>query len=457
MPADPVPGQARGRARAGRGVPAAVGRAGVPAVRERAVRVAARAERAQCQPGRAAVQLGDQLPHHRREPGGRAGRRRPGERKPERGSGFRRLGVQVVHDLHVVADEADRHQHHGRRRARRQRAAVGGPSPGRRVTVRRLTGQPVALPLRQRGQVVVHVRSQPGHARRAAAALEDQVVAEGATTHPFGDQSGRFRQLGLVAAADRTPDGGALGHAAAAGGHAERDAVRGEHQPGAGLGRPGQAGQGLLGAGGERLDEAGVVEVGADLVDPGRVRPGRGHRPVDVVQVLAAGRVGAVGGRRERDRASHAVGRHPPHGVIEVRLPVPVAPVERQLERVRAEGGADRGEHVAALGVDRADPVDRVVVLGHLRQPLPGDAAAAGDVLQERQHVVGTLGAAEGHQQERVVGGHGSIQPGTNRAQVTSLVRRAPAGPRGTGRPVKRLPAGSIFRFCSVFGRKGAR
>src|SRR6185312_15334024 len=66
----------------------------------------------------------------------------------------------------------------------------------------------------------------------------------------------------------------------------------------------------------------------------------------------------------------------------------------------------------SALLVDRAHPADRVVVLGHAGQPLRGDAAAAGDVLQERHDVSGAFRAAERDEQEGVVGRHVSIQPG---------------------------------------------
>ena len=49
------------------------------------------------------------------------------------------------------------------------------------------------------------------------------------------------------------------------------------------------------------------------------------------------------------------------------------------------------------------------VVLGDGLQPLPRDATTAGDVLQERHDIVGSFGAAEGQQQQRVdVAGHSS-------------------------------------------------
>src|SRR3712207_9542764 len=51
------------------------------------------------------------------------------------------------------------------------------------------------------------------------------------------------------------------------------------------------------------------------------------------------------------------------------------------------------------------DALPILVVLADLHQALPGDAASAGDVLEERHDVVGLLGAAEGDEQHGVVGG----------------------------------------------------
>ena len=66
---------------------------------------------------------------------------------------------------------------------------------------------------------------------------------------------------------------------------------------------------------------------------------------------------------------------------------------------------AQRVQQRAVLRVDRADPAEQEVVLPDLLEPLPGDAAAARDVLQERDDVVRALGAAEGEQQQGVVRG----------------------------------------------------
>jgi hypothetical protein len=70
---------------------------------------------------------------------------------------------------------------------------------------------------------------------------------------------------------------------------------------------------------------------------------------------------------------------------------------------VRREVRVDRREQVPALLVDRGHAVEVVVVLGHLEQALLGHATTARHIAQERHHVVGVLGAAEGEQEKRVI------------------------------------------------------
>ena len=257
--------------------------------------------------------------------------------------------------------------------------------------------------LGQFAQVVADVRCQPRLGRRTAPALVGQSVRVRIAAHPFGDKTGGLGEFGHVP----VPSSGPAGLS-----HRDRDAVCREDQVGivAHAGR--KRGQRGARAGGERLDEARVVEEAPDLVDPGRARADRGAGPLDVIQVLPAARVGAVGGGHEGDGAPHAVVSHGPHRVGQVRRPVPVPPVDGERQAAGREVGADRGQQIPALLVDRAHPAHRVVVLGHAGQPLRRDAAAAGDVLQERHDLAGAFRAAERDKQEGVVCRHASIQPG---------------------------------------------
>jgi hypothetical protein len=167
--------------------------------------------------------------------------------------------------------------------------------------------------------------------------------------------------------------------------------VRGEHEPGAGGVRGAHAVD-------ERLDEARMVVVMPDLVDLRRALADLGARRGDVVPVLPARRVTPVRAGDERERAPDTVVAHPAQRVGEHRVPVPVAPVHRQIQMWR-----QRVEQRAALLVDRRYAAEVPVVLGDLRQPLRRHAAAPRDVCQERQHVVRAFRPAEGEQQERVV------------------------------------------------------
>ena len=100
----------------------------------------------------------------------------------------------------------------------------------------------------------------------------------------------------------------------------------------------------------------------------------------------------------------------------------------------------------AVLVVDRALPADRGVVLGHFEQALARDAAATGDVLEERQYVVRAFGAAEAQQQDRVVrveAGHWSIVA-------------LPMGTREAALARARLPGGRNLRWQSRTRPSGA-
>ena len=90
-------------------------------------------------------------------------------------------------------------------------------------------------------------------------------------------------------------------------------------------------------------------------------------------------------------------------------MPVAVAPINRQRRPVPVELGHQRHQQAAVLGVDRADALEEVVVLGDLLHTLGGNILAAEHVLQKRQHVVPFFRAAEGDQQQGVVGmAHGT-------------------------------------------------
>ena len=123
--------------------------------------------------------------------------------------------------------------------------------------------------------------------------------------------------------------------------------------------------------------------------------------------------------------------------VVEVRVPVAVAPEHRQVDAAAGELGLEGRLQLAVVLVDRADAAEVAVVVRDLLEALVGDAAPARDVAQERDHVVLTLGAAEPGEQDRVVGDRlgdvlGSLLRGGRRARH-DRVDRAGCGCRGSG------------------------
>ncbi len=155
----------------------------------------------------------------------------------------------------------------------------------------------------------------------------------------------------------------------------------------------------------ERGDERGGVEVLAHLVHLElALEAGVAQGLAEVLAVLAAARVAGVGAGGEHEHLAVALGVHPLDGFRDVRRPVAVAPVDRQVDAAGGQLGLEGRLQRAVLRVDRGNAAVLAVVVGHLLEALVGDAAAGGDVAQERDDVVLPLRAAEGRQQDRVVG-----------------------------------------------------
>ena len=152
-----------------------------------------------------------------------------------------------------------------------------------------------------------------------------------------------------------------------------------------------------------RFDEAGMVVEDAQLVDLRRFGADLGPGANDVVEILAATRVGAVGGRDESQRAADAVTNHRAQGIGQQRMPVPIAPIDRQVDPVGGELGLQGGNERAVVVVDRTPAVEAVVVLGDGEHALARDVAAPQHVLQEGDDVLTTFRPPEREDQQRVV------------------------------------------------------
>lgn len=154
----------------------------------------------------------------------------------------RGLGVEVIEDLHVVRHEPDGRHHDG--------------------------GHALAVQLLQ---VVADVGLQPWDVRGAGAGLVDQpprVVDAGPLPYGVGDQLGDVQVLAHVRAALPVLLDGARGV-----GGRDGDGVRAEREVGAVAHVLGEVCQRLQDALDHGFDEAGVVEVVPQLVDPRRLEP----------------------------------------------------------------------------------------------------------------------------------------------------------------------------------------
>ena len=83
-------------------------------------------------------------------------------------------------------------------------------------------------------------------------------------------------------------------------------------------------------------------------------------------------------------------------------MPVAIAEIDRQIQPGIGEVGLQRRDDPLIQRVDRRDPTEVQVVLRDLGEPFGGHPATPSDVLQEGDHVLGTLGTAEGQQQQGV-------------------------------------------------------
>ena len=175
------------------------------------------------------------------------------------------LGVEVVEDLHMVGDKADR----------RDDDAGGEVS------------------LLDFPEVVKHVGLEPGLGGRTAAALEYQAVSRSAECRRY--QAAHFFQLGYVAAAL---------------GHGERNTVRGVDHTRALTGVIGKVVECSTNALHRGFDESGMVVERAQLVDLRSTRPRLSLRSRDVLAILPASGVGTVGRRDKGKGVADTVALH---------------------------------------------------------------------------------------------------------------------------------------------------
>ena len=153
-----------------------------------------------------------------------------------------------------------------------------------------------------------------------------------------------------------------------------------------------------------RLDEAGMVEEHAQLVDLRRLsaQPPAERRSMSS-RYCRQPEYELNGARDECQSAPDAVGGHLAKRVGQQRVPIAVAPVDRQLRSMIGQFPRQGRHQRTILLVDRTHAAEVVIVLGDFEHPLAGHFPAAKHVFQERQHVVRPLRPAERNDQNGVV------------------------------------------------------
>ena len=342
---------------------------------------------------------------------------------PQARGGFLRLGVEVVDDLHVVADEPDRDDDGaGQRRcvARDfleeivdiglEPAGLRGPGP------------------RAIDEVVAQIRAAEDAAQLRHDRLNEGVVLGDVADLGCGGSRVRRGLAPLLLGAT------ARGRGGLAECRAEREG-RGSrlHAHGDGVGNEDQANPGRVDAARSeglprapdgcdlRARHAGGRVVGADLVqddvgvgivgavlgaqDDGTPLATQGLRCLgEVFAVLAAPRVRGVGGGGQDEDAPGARLGELIEAFGDEGMPVAVSPPDGDVVPTASELGRQVRDQTLVAGVDGRDPAEALVVGGDLEQALVGDSAATRRVAHEREDVLLAVRATVGQQHDRVVG-----------------------------------------------------
>ena len=417
----------------GAGMPTGAGGRGVPGARRREAAVA-RADGVEgsgaghgdgrgiltSRLGRAFFEHVDQGGHEARVGGYRVG---AFVGNPQARGGFLRLGVEVVDDLHVVADEPDRDDDGaGQRRCvgcdlleeivdiGLEPAGLRGPGP------------------RAIDEVVAQIRAAEDAAHLRHDRLNEGVVLGNVADFSCGGS--RVRQglapllLGASARGrhglvDRGTEGERRGPRLHAHGDGVGDedqanpsrvnATRREGRPRAPDGcdlRARHAGGRIVGANLVQ-DDVGVGVVGAILGAQCDRPPlvAQGLRGLgEVFAVLATPRVRGVGGGGQDEDATGARLGELVEPFGDKGVPVAVSPPDGDVVPAASEFGRQVRDQTLIAGVNGRDPAEALVVRGNLEQALVGDSATARRVTHERQDVLLAVRATVGQQHDRVVG-----------------------------------------------------
>src|ERR1043165_7081095 len=144
-----------------------------------------------------------------------------------------------------------------------------------------------------------------------------------------------------------------------------------------------------------RFDEQRVIVKLAQLLNARRAWSNLRLRVRNVFQILATTRIRTVSRSHERERIAHAIFSHASNRVDEHRMPVAIAPVDRQSWAISLQLCFERRDQIPVLLIDRTDAAKHLVMLRDLEHPLARHVAPAQDVLEERNDIVHAFRSAE--------------------------------------------------------------
>lgn len=98
----------------------------------------------------------------------------------------------------------------------------------------------------------------------------------------------------------------------------------------------------------------------------------------------------------------HTVGSHLAQRIGQQRVPVAIAPVDRQLQPGPLKFMLGRPDQIAILLIDGTHPAKAVIVLGHFGLSCRRNIASAKHIIEKRQDIAGTFGASERHDHQSI-------------------------------------------------------
>ena len=144
------------------------------------------------------------------------------------------------------------------------------------------------------------------------------------------------------------------------------------------------------------FDKQGVVVERPNLIYRRRISAHNLLRSGDVLEILLATGIRTVGGRDESNCVLDAVAGHLSKCIREQRMPVAIAPVDRQVGTIHLQFLLQRRDQFSILLIDRTHSPEQVVVACNLKHPFMRNIPPSQNIFQERNHVIHPFRPTEG-------------------------------------------------------------